>query len=222
MTDPRIIENAVHKMAGFLSQSSKKPAKPNCREIWRTLLDCVLSSQVPFAQAIFARVEVEAVLYSKSWSDEENLASSITAKLNKPLPTGRRYRFPNLRAKQIAASWFRFGPQCWEIEQLLNANSSSMEKRSYLVANVPGMGMKQASMFLRDLGCADDLAIIDRHILKYLDVVGLAKIPSNLGPKNYRKLEDELSRYAKIAGVNLGTFDEAVWFIVRAAAVQES
>jgi N-glycosylase/DNA lyase len=46
--------------------------------------------------------------------------------------------------------------------------SDAYDAREWLVRNVKGIGYKEASHFLRNIGPGADLAILDRHILKNL------------------------------------------------------
>ncbi|MEA4967094.1 MAG: hypothetical protein VB048_03105, partial [Bacteroidaceae bacterium] len=55
-------------------------------------------------------------------------------------------------------------------EILINAETSS-EARNSLISICVGMGYKQSSMFLRNIGFCFDLAIIDTHIIDYLKLV---------------------------------------------------
>ena len=55
----------------------------------------------------------------------------------------------------------------WAIEEQLTMKISPMEKRGWLVENVKGLGWKEASHFLRNIG-HKNLAILDRHILRNL------------------------------------------------------
>ena len=43
-----------------------------------------------------------------------------------------------------------------------------IEKREWIVKNIKGMSYKEASHFLRNVGFGQDIAILDRHILKNL------------------------------------------------------
>jgi N-glycosylase/DNA lyase len=74
-------------------------------------------------------------------------------------------------------------------------------------------------MFLRDIGRAADLAIIDRHVLTYIDVVRLVPYSGagQLTRRKYLTLEDHLRRYADFLGLPLGIVDRAVWIVVRVA-----
>ncbi len=62
--------------------------------------------------------------------------------------------------------------------------------------------MKEASHFLRNIGLGDNLAILDRHILKNLVILGVIKeIPKTISAKKYEEIENLLlvfSDYCKI------------------------
>lgn len=79
---------------------------------------------------------------------------------------------------------------------------SSSFKRSWLVKNVKGLGLKAASHFLRNLG-ADDLAIIDTHILKFLNIKDKKW--------DYFELENILKQQASMLGISVAELDIIVW-----------
>jgi N-glycosylase/DNA lyase len=82
----------------------------------------------------------------------------------------------------------------------------SIEARQFLVKNFKGIGLKEASHFLRNIG-RKDVAIIDRHILRSLGF----KIDS-LSPKNYLKIEDKLQEISRKTKTNLAELDLLLWF----------
>ena len=59
------------------------------------------------------------------------------------------------------------------IAQKLSVPDLSFELREWLVKNVIGLGYKEASHFLRNIGKNDGLAILDRHILRNLNRLGV-------------------------------------------------
>ena len=74
-------------------------------------------------------------------------------------------------------------------------NLNSIKSREFLVKNIKGLGYKEASHFLRNVGY-DDVAIIDRHILRFLYQEKLIeKIPKTITPKFYIKCEKILSKF---------------------------
>jgi N-glycosylase/DNA lyase len=74
--------------------------------------------------------------------------------------------------------------------------------RYWLVKNVKGLGLKVASHFLRNLG-VDNLAIVDTHILKFLNVKDKKW--------DYFKLEDVLRQQANMLAMSVAELDIIVW-----------
>src|SRR3990172_3753559 len=63
-------------------------------------------------------------------------------------------------------------------EKLLKFGNDQPGMREWLAENVMGLGMKEASHFLRNIGLGGELAILDRHILKNLQEYGaIEEIP---------------------------------------------
>lgn len=77
-------------------------------------------------------------------------------------------------------------------------------RRDWLVKHVKGLGMKTASMFLRDLGELD-LAVIDTHILKFL------KRPSPSNKKQYLELERIFRTESSAQDMTCAEFDTFLW-----------
>ena len=81
----------------------------------------------------------------------------------------------------------------------------------------PGLGPKQASMFLRNCCGAYDLAIIDRHVLAYMPD-GWLRHTRPRQPVGYAAyLVDELvlRSHSRSMGYLPGLFDYAVWIVMR-------
>ncbi len=94
--------------------------------------------------------------------------------------------------------------------QLLNGNSSS-ELREWLVRNVRGLGWKEASHFLRNIGHRD-LAILDRHILKNLVKVGVLRtLPKTLTKKRYLAIEKKFRAFSDNIGIPMDELDLLFW-----------
>jgi N-glycosylase/DNA lyase len=88
----------------------------------------------------------------------------------------------------------------------------SKEARKILVKNFKGIGFKEASHFLRNLG-RRNVAIIDRHILKWLKREGyIDDLPLYLNSKKYEKIEKILEEISKKRGVNLAELDLWLWY----------
>jgi N-glycosylase/DNA lyase len=80
-----------------------------------------------------------------------------------------------------------------------------------LAAEVNGLGMKEASHFLRNIGHLD-LAIIDRHILTHLLACGaIDAIPRSITPARYRGLEESFESLAHRFGLSMQQLDLLFW-----------
>ncbi|MEO0288962.1 MAG: N-glycosylase/DNA lyase [candidate division WOR-3 bacterium] len=90
---------------------------------------------------------------------------------------------------------------------------SNFEKREFLVKNVKGMGYKEATHFLRNTGYGEDLAILDRHILKNLKYYSIInQIPSSISRKRYLEIEEDMRKFSKQLNIPLEHLDFVLWY----------
>ena len=80
------------------------------------------------------------------------------------------------------------------------------EFREWLVKNIKGIGYKEASHFLRNIGY-DGLAIIDFHIIDVLEKNRLIRRPKTLTRAKYLEIEKVLKRLADRMKLTLAELD---------------
>jgi len=118
-------------------------------------------------------------------------------------------RFPENKSKFIVEARSKLSVNGKiEMKKFLDKFENSFEAREWLTENIKGLGYKEASHFLRNIGFADDLAILDRHILrclKYFKVI--EEIPKSLTPKKYLEIENKMKRFAEEVGINFAELD---------------
>ena len=202
--------------------SSQENAKEE-RSLWRELSCCILSSQVDYQlarEAAYA-IDQEGVLLPSvhSW---ERVADDIYAILDRTFIISgrpRRYRFPVAKASQLAKASETIRKQSETLIDFLEEFDDVGELREWMVRNVPGLGPKQSSMFLRNAGITLDLAVLDRHVLEYMRVIGLLErekyMPSTL--RAYQATETVLRCHANELGYYVGILDWAIWIVMRVA-----
>jgi N-glycosylase/DNA lyase len=96
------------------------------------------------------------------------------------------------------------------VNQLQNGSPAS-ELRKWLVENVKGIGYKEASHFLRNIGYRD-LAILDRHILKNLVRIGVLKeLPKSLPKQIYFEIEKKFLKFSKKINIPMDELDLLFW-----------
>jgi N-glycosylase/DNA lyase len=99
------------------------------------------------------------------------------------------------------------------VAKLKRLDSDSVIAREFLVKNIKGIGYKEASHFLRNIGYRN-LCIVDRHVINLmqeLDVFKNNNIPST--PKKYLEMEAQIKDYAKKYNYDVDALDLVLWSI---------
>jgi N-glycosylase/DNA lyase len=87
------------------------------------------------------------------------------------------------------------------------------QRREWLAATVRGMGHKEASHFLRNIGMGDGIAILDRHILRCLKRLNIIdQVPEGLTKKRYLEIEQRMRRLAEEFHMPLSHLDILFWY----------
>jgi len=114
------------------------------------------------------------------------------------------YRFHTIRAGYLYKARNNF--------REINVNDKNI--RDLLVQNIKGLGMKEASHFLRNIGF-NDYAIIDFHIIDILtknNIIEPIKSKS-LSPKKYTEIENVLKNLADRLNLSPGELDLHLWYL---------
>ncbi len=125
-------------------------------------------------------------------------------------------------AKKLKEAGHRFWPQranriieareCKTNLCSLVMKQSGKEMRDWLFENIKGLGMKESSHFLRNIGYKD-VAIIDFHIVDLMVEEKLIKKPKTITPKRYLEIEFILENLGKKVNLNLAELDLYLWYI---------
>ncbi len=117
-------------------------------------------------------------------------------------------RFYKTKAKYLTEATKKFDI----IWQLVNKNFEPEILREILVREIKGIGYKEASHFLRNIGYSFDLAIIDRHIIKNLiEYKVISKIPKNVDKNKYLELEQKFIMFSNRVKIPLVDLDLLFW-----------
>ncbi|MEW6003603.1 MAG: N-glycosylase/DNA lyase [Nitrospirota bacterium] len=99
------------------------------------------------------------------------------------------------------------------IKPLLSKFNNVQECREWLVRNIKGLGYKEASHFLRNIGLGEKIAILDRHIVRNLKKLGIIdEIPKSLGRRKYRQIEEDMKEFADEIDIPLSHLDLLLWY----------
>jgi N-glycosylase/DNA lyase len=115
-----------------------------------------------------------------------------------------RYRFPNTRA--------RFISQNFKKRHLLERILESSERRDLLVETYMGIGMKEASHFLRNVGYFD-YPILDKHIQRFLSNYFGREIEVK-SKKDYEREEKLFLEISSKYSLEPGIMDLVIWYLM--------
>jgi N-glycosylase/DNA lyase len=96
-------------------------------------------------------------------------------------------------------------------ESFKKINLTSNDVREQLTKNIKGLGMKESSHFLRNIGF-QDYAIVDFHIVDILTEHGLIEKPKTMTPRKYLEIEGVLKQLAEKLDMSLGELDLYLWY----------
>ena len=163
--------------------------------LFKELCFCILTANFNAEKSIKIQDEIGDCFLTNS---KEELAKKLKDK---------GHRFPNTRARYISDSL--------KCKEFLKKNVESLkgeELREWIVNNVKGLGYKESSHFLRNIGF-DDFAIIDFHIVDILERYNLIEKPKSITRKKYLEIEDLLEEIAKKSGLSLAELDLYLWYM---------
>ena len=152
-----------------------------------------------------------ARLCNKAISGLERSGVLFTGDYEKVLSFLRGVRFPENKARYIIGAR-RFFTKDGTIKIKERLTGSPTDIRRWLAENVKGIGYKEASHFLRNVGLGENLAILDRHILKNLKKYGVIdEISKSLTRKKYLEIEKKMLEFSRKINIPLAELDLLFW-----------
>ena len=98
-------------------------------------------------------------------------------------------------------------------KKILSEQGDVFQKRAWILKNVKGMGLKEANHVLRNLGFGENIAILDRHILRNLaELKVIDEVPKSVNEKKYYEIEEKMREYSKFSGINMDELDLVLWY----------
>ncbi|OPY54331.1 MAG: N-glycosylase/DNA lyase [Methanosaeta sp. PtaU1.Bin112] len=168
-------------------------------EIFSELAFCLLTPQSK-ARTCWRAVE--------RLCEKKMMTGSAPAEISSQL-TGVRFHQRKGEYICLAREMFRSR----SLRDTLSAFADPAEAREWLVQNIKGMGYKEASHFLRNIGIGENLAILDRHILKNLLLLGVIdEIPASLTKRTYLVIEGKMAAFSSKTKIPMGHLDLLLWY----------
>ncbi|MDD4203074.1 MAG: N-glycosylase/DNA lyase [Candidatus Omnitrophica bacterium] len=170
--------------------------------VFEELCFCILTPQ---SKAVYADMAI------KSMHEKQILYKGSEAIIRKHL---QKVRFPNNKTKYLLHARQRFMKNGKiKIKDIIDPTDIHAT-REEIVRNVKGIGLKEASHFLRNIGYGKNIAILDVHILNNLkkyDVI--ASIPKTISRKQYYDIEKKMKSFSLDIGIPMDQIDLLFWAI---------
>ena len=211
------VEQAIRDVCSILDECPAVSWEKHSEDdLWRELVFCLLGSRVK-VEVVHAAIERMDGMCLLSQPQQNTCLDEYEKETVTALYAG--YPFYRIRAKQIRRAAESLYTSKGSILKLLYSASDVRSARRLLVAEVAGLGPKQSSLFLRNIGYTKHIAILDVHILTYLNWVGLTDTPLKSISKlsKYEELEGSFIEHAYAFGYSPDQFDLAVWVVMKVA-----
>jgi len=174
----------------------KETGKKSSNEIFKELCFCILTANFNAEKCIKIQKEIADEFLTLN-------ESQLTKKLEYFC-----HRYPSARAKYIIeARKYKDS-----LKDIINSFSDENKLREWLVKNIKGIGYKETSHFLRNIGYTN-FAIIDFHIIDLLARYNLIKKLKSLTKRKYFEIENILKEIAKKLNLNLAELDLYLWYM---------
>ena len=185
----------VEKLVDSRIKEFKKLGEQSSNEIFKELCFCILTANFSAERAIKIQKEIGNGFLT--------LGKTELAKRLKEFG----HRYPKPRAGYvIEARKYKDS-----LKEIIRSFEGEHELREWFAENVKGLGYKEASHFLRNVGF-ENLAIIDFHIIDILANYNVIERPKTLTKRKYLEIEEMLRKIAKKLDTNLAELDLYLWY----------
>ncbi len=163
------------------------------KEYFHELLFCLLTPQ---SQAKKCWQAVEKIKQLKKL-DEKSIKEILKT----------HTRFHNNKTRYVLEA-----KKSWNTIKNQLDNSNIVELRNWLAENVNGIGLKESSHFLRNIGKSHNkISILDRHILRNLKKHDLIEEEKIKNKKHYKEIESVFLNYANKMKIPADELDLLWW-----------
>ena len=126
--------------------------------------------------------------------------------------TDAGYRYPQKRPVYIVHARDFLKEQIgFDLKMHIESLSDHEQRREWFVKNIKGLGFKEASHFLRNIGFKG-YAILDKHIINSMHEFGALEKPEPpKNPKVYLQIEQKYKDFAHKIGIDMDELDLLLW-----------
>ena len=189
----RIKSSITKRMSEF--KNVGKTATNN--DLFRELVFCILTANASAKMGLRSINVLDSTIFTGTAKDIENKLRGV-------------YRFPTTRADYIFRTrLFLQQKHLLNLSKIFEEHPNQLELREYLTQNVVGIGFKECSHFLRNVGFTG-FAILDKHVISMLNLLG-ANVRKPKNKREYKEIEQIMIDFAKCNKLDFDELDLLFW-----------
>ncbi|SMD30627.1 N-glycosylase/DNA lyase [Picrophilus oshimae] len=189
------IENIQGNLIRSRISEFKRLKKSDKYTLFKELSFCILTANTSAELGLKCQAYINDGFYRLDYNDLREELIKV------------HYRFYNKRASYIIGARDIID----DLEYIVNMDDH-FRAREILIERVKGIGYKEASHFLRNVGIFD-FAILDKHIIKFMKNNYYIKYENNSSRRRYLENEIVFNELAKKFNMEPGVFDLYIWYI---------
>lgn len=185
------------------------------KELFLELASCIIGSRVTFEKA---KTVSEILKHDESLSLQILIANphkyekQICSVLSE-----QKCLYARSKARYIVSTGIKiYLEEGTSIKKILKKSHDQYAAREALSELCLGIGLKQASLFLRNIHYADNLAILDTHVINFIRLMGLEEgLCKGLNKRLYLTYENQLRSYSEKFNTSIAKLDVSIWVVMR-------
>ena len=196
------IHKAIKKEIEKAIKNYKKVWEGTEKEIFAEMAFCILTPQSKAKNAwqVITNLVENGLLYKGKPEEIVEFLNIVRFKNNKS-----RYL---VELRELMTIDGKLQPK-----KILSKLGNTFEKRKWILKNVKGMRLKEANHVLRNLGFGENIAILDRHILRNLKTLNVInEIPKTITEKKYYEIEEKMQEYSEFSKIKMDELDLVLWY----------
>ena len=192
----KLKQTKINSQVNSKIQEFKELGKKSNNELFKELCFCILTANYSAEPAIKIQNEINNgfITFTKS---------QLVKKLK-----SLGHRFPNKRAEYILEARKHKN----SLKKIIRTSQNEFELREWIVENIKGLGFKESSHFLRNIGY-ENCALIDCHIVDLLVKYKIIKKPKTLTKNKYLEIEQTLAEIAQKSNLTQAKLDLYLWYL---------
>lgn len=184
-------------------------------ELFLELASCIIGSRVTFEKA---KAVTDILKHNKLLSLQELIANpNIYEKRIYSVLSEEKCLYAKSKSRYIVSTGLKiYVEEDTSIKEILKKARDQYAAREILSELCLGIGLKQASLFLRNIHYADNLAILDTHVINFIHLMGLEeRACKSITKRLYLRYENRLRSYSEKFNTSIDKLDVSIWVVMR-------